>query len=45
MLIQDLGVKSKSMQLTDICDETSLGDMSSNLKEEEGDKGITQDEL
>lgn len=32
--------------MTDICDETSLGNMSNNLKEEEeGDKCITQDEL
>ncbi|KFV12318.1 Rho guanine nucleotide exchange factor 40, partial [Tauraco erythrolophus] len=31
------------MQMTDICDETSVGDMSNNIKEEEeGDKYITQ---
>lgn len=42
LLIRDLGIKSKSMHMTDICDETS-----NNMEEEEeeGDKCITQDEL
>lgn len=45
-LLHDLGIKSKSMHMTDICDETSLGDMSNNLKEEEeGVKSVPQDEL
>ncbi|PKU29655.1 puratrophin-1 isoform x2 [Limosa lapponica baueri] len=33
--IRDLGIQSKSMRMTDICDETSLGEMSNNPKEEE----------
>lgn len=45
LLIHNLGIKSKIMHMTDICDETSLGGRSNNLKEEEGDKCITQDEL
>lgn len=46
LLFHDLGIKSKSMHMTSICDETSLGDMSNNLKEEEkGVKSVPQDEL
>lgn len=45
LLSHDLGVKSKSVSMTEIGDETSLGDMSDNSEEEEGDESVTQDEL
>lgn len=32
LLSHDLGVKSKSVSMTDIGDETSLGDVSSNSR-------------